>query len=255
MSYQLQNESEVREYLEKLAIEYRFGCYSEKKPEVCHLLGDYLEGIKKDFEKASKVYKSNCNDYDYAKSCYKIGAYNFLGKGQRNSKGDLKQAYHYFEKGCNLDDPESCLHAGLILMSKVISKEVERNVPKGVDFLEKSCQMKNALACFYLSGMHISGVNEKNNLDSKNDSNRNSSSSSTNYIIPKDMKKAFSFSQRACELGNMYACANLSQMYAKGDGVEKSEANAEKFKKLSLEMQDEVKKAQPALSFQQGINS
>lgn len=113
--------------------------------------------------------------------------------------------------------------------------------------------MKNALACFYLSGMYISGVNEKNNLETKNDSLK-TPSSSTNYIIPKDMKKAFSFSQRACELGNMYACANLSQMYAKGDGVEKSEANAEKFKKLSLEMQDEVKKAQPSLSFQQGIN-
>lgn len=97
---------------------------------VCHLLGDYLEGIKKDFEKASKVYKSNCNDYDYAKSCYKIGAYNFLGKGQRNSKGDLKEAYHYFEKGCNLNDAESCLHAGLILMSKVTAKEIGRNVPK-----------------------------------------------------------------------------------------------------------------------------
>lgn len=33
MSYQLQNETDVKEYLEKLAIEYRFGCYSEKKPE------------------------------------------------------------------------------------------------------------------------------------------------------------------------------------------------------------------------------
>lgn len=114
--------------------------------------------------------------------------------------------------------------------------------------------MKNALACFYLSGMHISGVNEKKNSEMNSDTSKATNSSSTDYIIPKDMKKAFLFSQRACELGNMYACANLSQMYAKGDGVEKSEANAEKFKKLSLEMQDEVKKAQPSLSFQQGIN-
>lgn len=115
--------------------------------------------------------------------------------------------------------------------------------------------MKNALACFYLSGMHISGVHEKNYSESIMDSSQPPNSSSADYIIPKDMKKAFYFSQRACELGNMYACANLSQMYAKGDGVEKNEANAEKFKKLSLEMQDEVKKAQPALSFQQGINT
>lgn len=117
--------------------------------------------------------------------------------------------------------------------------------------------MKNALACFYLSGMHISGVNETIPAAPADQTTTSSSASSStsNYIIPKDMKKAFNFSKQACELGNMYACANLSQMYAKGDGVEKNEANAEKFKKLSLEMQDEVKKAQPALGFQQGINS
>lgn len=33
MSYDLKSESEVKEYVEKLGIEYRFGCYSEKKPE------------------------------------------------------------------------------------------------------------------------------------------------------------------------------------------------------------------------------
>ena len=33
MSLDLQNESDVKEYLENLGIEYRFGCYSEKKPE------------------------------------------------------------------------------------------------------------------------------------------------------------------------------------------------------------------------------
>lgn len=33
MSLDLQKESDVKEYLEKLGIEYRFGCYSEKRPE------------------------------------------------------------------------------------------------------------------------------------------------------------------------------------------------------------------------------
>lgn len=106
MAFDLQNESDVKDYIEKLGIEYRFGCYSEKKPEgenlqkfhnffwkiherkscssVCHLLGDYLESIKKDFEKASKVYRSNCDDYGYGKSCLKFGHYSFLGKGKFN---------------------------------------------------------------------------------------------------------------------------------------------------------------------------
>lgn len=31
--FDLKSESEVKEYLNNLGIEYRFGCYSEKKPE------------------------------------------------------------------------------------------------------------------------------------------------------------------------------------------------------------------------------
>lgn len=33
MSLDLKNESDVKEYLENLGIEYRFGCYSEKKAD------------------------------------------------------------------------------------------------------------------------------------------------------------------------------------------------------------------------------
>lgn len=33
MAFDLKNESDVKEYVEKLGIEYRFGCYSEKKPD------------------------------------------------------------------------------------------------------------------------------------------------------------------------------------------------------------------------------
>lgn len=97
---------------------------------VCHLLGDYLEGIKKDFEKASKVYKSTCDDYGYAKSCYKYGNYSFLGKGKSGSKGEPRVAYQYYEKGCNLNDSDACLHSGLLLVSRSMPKEIDRNVPK-----------------------------------------------------------------------------------------------------------------------------
>lgn len=97
---------------------------------VCHLLGDYLEGIKKDFEKAAKVYKSTCDDYGYAKSCFKFGNYSFLGKGKSGSKGDPKAAFTYYEKGCNLNDPDSCLHSGLLLVSRSMPKEIDRDVKK-----------------------------------------------------------------------------------------------------------------------------
>lgn len=118
--------------------------------------------------------------------------------------------------------------------------------------------MNNATACFYLSGMHISGVQKKpedmaNGGGSASASTQSKSLKDADYIVLKDMKKAFQFAHKACELRNMYACANLSQMYARGDGIEKNEKEAEKYKKLALEMQEEVKKQQETLSFQQGV--
>uniref|UniRef100_A0A2M4BXF6 Putative cytochrome c oxidase assembly factor 7 n=1 Tax=Anopheles marajoara TaxID=58244 RepID=A0A2M4BXF6_9DIPT len=270
-SFDLKNESEVKEYIDKLGVEYRFGCYSEKKPEVCHLLGDYLEGIQKDFEKAAKVYRSNCDDYNYGKSCLKYGNYSFLGKGRASEKGDPAKAFNYYEKGCTLNDPDACLHSGLLLVSKLKPKEITRDVPKGFELLKKSCQMNNAGACFYLSGMYISGVKDEDGQTAKGPSSSEATSSVTvtppaqlpaapapsaaagTFVVERDMEKAFEFAYKACELRNMYACANLSQMYAKGDGTARDEKKAEKFKQLALEMQDEVRKQQQ-LTFQQGLN-
>lgn len=263
MSFDLKNESDVKEYLENMGIEYRFGCYSEKKADVCHLLGDYLEGIKKDFDKAGKVYRSNCDDYGYAKSCFKYGNYSFLGKGRASDKGDPVKAFQYYEKGCELNDPDACLHSGLLLVSKSILKDMKRDVPKAFEYLKKACGMNNANACFYLSGMHISGVLKdeyntakvKEELEKKEKTSPGSPSTLPDgaYVVERDMHKAFEFAYKACELQNMYACANLSQMYAKGDGTTKDEKKAEMYKQMALEMQSEIKKQQQ-LNFQQGIN-
>lgn len=246
---------------------------------VCHLLGDYLESIKKDFEKASKVYRSNCDDYGYSRSCLKYGNYTFLGKGKSGTKGSAAEAFKYYERGCDLKDADSCLHSGLILVSRSMSTEVKRDVAKvskgcsilnlqashlnyfcyqGVDFLKKACEMNNATACFYLSGLHISGVDtsaEAAKPPGHTPAVTTTTTASGTFVIEKDMKKAFGFAYKACELKNMYACANLSQMYARGEGTEKNEYNAEKYRKLAVEMQDELKKPQAQLGFQQGLAS
>lgn len=125
--------------------------------------------------------------------------------------------------------------------------------------------MNNATACFYLSGMHISGVqhaDDKVAVPTDGASHTTSAElavapaitvgAAADYLIQRDMTKAFQFAYKACELRNMYACANLSQMYARGDGTEKDVEKADKFKKIAMEMQEEVKN-QPTLGFQQGI--
>ena len=213
------------------------------------MLGDFLESIKKDFEKAGKVYRANCDDYGYAKSCLKFGHYSFLGKGKASSaeKGDQKQAFKYYTRGCDLNDADCCLHSGLIMISKTKPAIIERDVTKGMEALTKSCKMNNGTACFYLSGMFISGVHKTD--DAKKSTNPD------DYLVAKDMKKAFEFASKACELDNIYACANLSQMYMKGDGTERNEKKAEIFRKKALEMQDQLKKQQAELNFQQGLGA
>lgn len=109
--------------------------------------------------------------------------------------------------------------------------------------------MNNATACFYLSGLHIAGIHEDPTKDISVD--LSAKRDPKEFVLQKDMAKAFSYATKACDLRNMYACANLSQMYARGDGTEKNEQLAAKYKKLAMEMQDEVKKSQQTLNFQQ----
>jgi cytochrome c oxidase assembly factor 7 len=230
MAFDLKDESQVKEFIDNLGIEYRFGCYKEKKPEVCHLLGDYLESIKKDFTKAGKIYKSNCDDYNFGRSCYKFGTYMLLGRGQQVVDPDV--AYEYYSKGCELGLSESCLNAGLMCLGNGPHTRSVKDYRKGLDQLDKGCQGNNPFCCYYIGAMYISGMKEAN--------------------IEKDMNKAHRYSEKGCGLGNIYACANISQMYQRGDGVAKDKEKAEQYKKRALELQDELLKQQQTLAFQQG---
>lgn len=227
MAFDFKSEEDVKDYLENISIEYRFGCFSEKNPNSCHLLGDFLESVKKDFEKAGRLFRSNCDDYKFGQSCYKSGNYMYLGRGCKENR---LEAYRYYEKGCEYGSHDACMNAGLLRVSKTpTGTGQQRDVKVGINYLNKSCEGNNAYACYFLSGIFISG-----------DDN-----------MEKDMTQAFRYSQKACELGNMYACANLSQMYRKGDGIEKNEKLADHYKAVAIEMQNQIKK-DPELKFQIG---
>ncbi|XP_053620001.1 cytochrome c oxidase assembly factor 7 homolog [Plodia interpunctella] len=246
--YDLKKEEEVKEYIENLGIEYRFGCFQEKKPEVCHLLGDYLESIKKDYKKAGNVYKTNCLDYKFGKSCLKFGNYTLVGRGKE--KGDPVEALPYFEMGCELGDSTSCLHAGMLLTATGPNVNIKRDVPKGYNYLKKSCDQKDDMACHYLSGMYLTGV-PKNPADYNPhnlEKNKN-----IDYLIKSDKKQAFNFALKSCEYGNMFACANVSMMYKKGDGVEKNPEEAKRYFEIAQKLQ-KAHETTKEIKFQQGLD-
>lgn len=87
---------------------------------VCHLLADYLEAIRRDFDKARKVYKMACDDLGYARSCDQYATYALVGRGESGTKPNPSEALEYYGKGCTLKDDKSCLKAGILAISSEI---------------------------------------------------------------------------------------------------------------------------------------
>jgi len=228
----LKNPDEVKDYLDNLGTEYRFGCYGEKNPQACHLLADYMESVKKDFAKAFKVYKTNCVEYKYGHSCHKAAGYIYVGKGCQK---DPDLAYQFFRKGCDLKYANSCLNAGILEASPITDKRYARTEPldpkMASELFKRACEGDIGEGCYRYASMFIKGVEG---------------------VIQKDMEEAFKFSLKACELGDLSGCVNTSMMFARGDGVEKNPEKAEQYGRLSQQMIAQMREDQAQLDFAQG---
>lgn len=92
------------------------------------MLGDFLEAIKKDYKKARKIYKTNCEERGFAKSCFKYGNYLALGKGEE--KPDVAGSMRYFEQACEGNEYRACFQQGLLLISDLSNYGIKRDVKK-----------------------------------------------------------------------------------------------------------------------------
>uniref|UniRef100_A0A1B6DXD8 Cytochrome c oxidase assembly factor 7 n=1 Tax=Clastoptera arizonana TaxID=38151 RepID=A0A1B6DXD8_9HEMI len=228
MAFDFKSAEEVQDYLKNLSIEYRFGCYKENNPEACHLLGDYLEAIDKDYKKAVKLFEKNCDSHNFPKSCLKFANFVALGKGIENP--DQRKALRYYNKACELGEMTACYRAGVLTILDSGSPNSKLDCKQGLGLLEKACNNGNAEACHHLSGMYLEGFEPAK--------------------ILKDMKKAHDFATKACDLNNIYSCANLSIMYKKGDGIEANMEISKKYKAKAEELKAEMRQE---IKFQEGI--
>ena len=92
------DEAAVKEYIDRIGIEFRFQCFSEDRSDGCHRLGDWLEFAKKDWAGAGRIFKLNCDCHQYGHSCFKYGVYNFLGRGLKEA--NKAEAAKYYREGC-----------------------------------------------------------------------------------------------------------------------------------------------------------
>ncbi|XP_003208919.1 cytochrome c oxidase assembly factor 7 [Meleagris gallopavo] len=222
-----EDEEEVRSYLENLHVEYSYQCFKEKDPEGCQRLADYLDAVKKDFEAAARVLRDNCEVYGHSESCYKLGAYQAIGKG--GLAADLKAAYKSFLKSCEKGGKKSvnaCHSVGLLAHDGRVNDDKPDPVVAR-DYYTKACDGSFAPSCFNLSVMYLQGA----------------------AGIPKDMNRALKYSLKGCELGHIWACANASRMYKLGDGVEKNDGKAEDLKNRAKQLHKEQKEALSSLTF------
>ena len=56
------NPDEVKDYLDNLYVEYSFQCLSEKLPDGCHRLANFLENIRSKYHEATDLYKKTCDE-------------------------------------------------------------------------------------------------------------------------------------------------------------------------------------------------
>lgn len=225
----MKSEEEVKEFLENLGIEYRFACLHEKKPDGCHLLGDYMEAIKKDYVKAAQVYKNNCDDHGYGHSCHKYGTYKFVGRG---TPEDKVESFNYQVKACDAGYPGGCFLAGLALTDDTTKENpIPTDFEKGVGYLTRACELGSSSGCFFASGLYFEGRGS----------------------IGKDIKKSFELGVKACDLGSPHACSNVALMYRRGVGVQKDEKKAKFYHDKVIDYQEQLKKMR-TITMEEGID-
>ncbi|XP_060850951.1 cytochrome c oxidase assembly factor 7 homolog isoform X1 [Rhopalosiphum padi] len=224
MSYDFKKEDDVKEYIKNLGIEYRFGCFSEKDAQTCQLLGDYLETIENNPDKAAKIYKENCDERNFGRSCYKYASY-IEKNNLKNLKPVLPEMIRYFKKGCEYNWSDGCFAAGMKLRyhSDSITDVDERtkSLLESLQYLEKACNNKHSEACYVASNIHFAGIEE--------------------IGLAPNMSKVLEFSIKACDQNELKGCVNASIIYNKGDGVPKDLNLAQKYKERALDIQKQIK--------------
>lgn len=223
----LRSPEDVKDYLDGLFVEYSYQCMSEKRPDGCHRLANYMENIQKDYKGATDLYKKNCDGYKYPRSCLTYAKNKSLGRG---GPKDLLEACKYSFIACDLGMVEGCLNAGVCLSEGVGGLPI--NLMDAVPFLNKACDEGNSVGCMKLFNLYINEKSRKMDVG-----------------MGRDPVKAYEYARRACDLNDIMGCLNAARQCNIGDGIPKNQKLTNEYR----EKADVLKKDMDSMREQQKI--
>lgn len=165
----LKEQEERAEYVKNIGIEYRFGCYEvrnssiagckrffqEKRPDSCQLLGEYMEALQQNFQSALTIFKKNCDENSYPKSCFKYGMYMLAGKTEEKT---LNKMIRPMTIACDANIPQGCRYLSLVYWNG--EKDRKPDSQKAEQYMRKACELEDGEACWLLSTWYM-GNKEK----------------------------------------------------------------------------------------------
>ncbi|KAI6242977.1 Sel1 repeat protein [Aphelenchoides fujianensis] len=233
-------QKERQEYVENIGIEYRYGCYEEKRSDSCHLLGEYMEAVMQKFDRAYALFKENCELRKYPRSCYKYATYRLSGK---ECEPSLKEMIKPLEVACAANLPPACRLLSLVYWNGEPDRPPDSF--KAETFMKKACELEDAEACWLLSTWYIG---DKKFAVSKGGSKKDFEPGRIGRL-ERDMERALEFGKLACDLNIPQSCANVARMYKIGDGIPKNPDLAKEYADRAKAMFDVITKGETPSGF------
>ena len=220
------------------------GCYFEAVVGYVALEMGYKNDISQEtLDKYTRESKIACES-NLPQGCDLLGG---IYSHEENKNKSSSLASKYYSYGCELKVDNSCLRLGHFYYQGI---GVDKNIPLGLDFLEKSLELGNAKAGFYL-GEHYRKVegNTYKAIDYFKTSCDKKFSPSCDtlgniYLFSdgnqKNIQLGRSFMEKSCELKNGRSCGVLGLMYYLGDSFRQDYSKSLNFADKACELNDEV---------------
>uniref|UniRef100_A0A1I7XYR4 Sel1 repeat family protein n=1 Tax=Steinernema glaseri TaxID=37863 RepID=A0A1I7XYR4_9BILA len=234
-------QDERREYVKNIGIEYRFGCYEEKRADSCQLLAEYFEAMEKNAKAAFTLFKANCENRKYPKSCFKYAMYLLAGK---ECEPSLKKMMEPLQVACDANIPQGCRYLSLVNWNG--EEDRKPNSELAEKYMRRACDLEDAEACWLLSTWYM-GPQAKFQTGKKGAKEEKEKSELGS--LERNMEKALEFAIRACDLDVPQSCANAGRILKIGDGVLKDPDQAKKYLDKAKDIMDNIKKRDSTTGF------